>query len=66
LIASQPFIGECFTPEARGAIRDEHWHRPRVALAAAAKNRVLCAAAGEGCNNRQLGTVGRFFGGTDR
>jgi SAM-dependent methyltransferase len=48
LTASLPFTGERFTPEARGAIWYEHWHRYCVALSAVAGKRVLDAACGEG------------------
>jgi SAM-dependent methyltransferase len=48
LTASLPFTGERFTPEARGAIWYEHWHRYCVALPAVAGRRVLDAACGEG------------------
>jgi hypothetical protein len=66
LIASQPFTGECFTSEARGAIWHEHRHRFCVAFFAVAGNRVLDAASAEGCNSGQFGTVGRSFGEWDR
>ena len=48
MTASLPFTGERFTPEARGAIWYEHWHRYCVALSAVAGKRVLDAACGEG------------------
>ena len=48
MTASLPFTGERFTPEARGAIWYEHWHRYCVALPAVAGQRVLDAACGEG------------------
>jgi SAM-dependent methyltransferase len=48
LTASLPFTGERFTPEARGAIWYEHWHRYCVAFSAVAGKRVLDAACGEG------------------
>ena len=48
MTASLPFTGERFTPEARGAIWYEHWHRYCVALPAVAGRRVLDAACGEG------------------
>ncbi|TMG93168.1 MAG: class I SAM-dependent methyltransferase [Betaproteobacteria bacterium] len=48
LTAFLPFTGERFTPEARGAIWYEHWHRYCVALSAVAGKRVLDAACGEG------------------
>ncbi len=42
------FTGERFTPEVRGAIGYEHWHRYVVAAPLAAGKRVLDAACGEG------------------
>lgn len=48
MTASLSFTGERFTPEARGAIWYEHWHRYCVALPAVAGKRVLDAACGEG------------------
>src|SRR5450432_456548 len=48
LTAPLPFTGERFTPEIRGAIWYEHWHRYCVALPAARGLRVLDAACGEG------------------
>ncbi len=48
MTASLPFTGERFTPEAKGAIWYEHWHRYGVALSAVAGKRVLDAACGEG------------------
>ena len=48
MTAFLPFTGERFTPEARGAIWYEHWHRYCVALSAVAGKRVLDAACGEG------------------
>ncbi len=45
---SLPFTGERFTPEARGAIWYEHWHRYCAVLPAVAGKRVLDAACGEG------------------
>jgi len=48
LTAPLPFTGERFTPEVRGAIWYEHWHRYCVALSAARGRRVLDAACGEG------------------
>jgi SAM-dependent methyltransferase len=48
LTAPLPFTGERFTPELRGAIWYEHWHRYCVTLPAARGRRVLDAACGEG------------------
>jgi len=48
LTAPLPFTGERFTPEIRGAIWYEHWHRYSVVLPAARGRRVLDAACGEG------------------
>ena len=48
LTAPLPFTGERFTPELRGAIWYEHWHRYCVTLPAARGQRVLDAACGEG------------------
>jgi SAM-dependent methyltransferase len=48
LTASLPFTGERFTPEVKGAIWYEHWHRYSVMLPAARGRRVLDAACGEG------------------
>ena len=46
--ANLPFTGERFTPEVKGAIWYEHWHRYSVMLPAARGLRVLDAACGEG------------------
>lgn len=43
-----PFTGERFTPETRGAIWYEHWHRYCAVLPIAAGREVLDAACGEG------------------
>jgi SAM-dependent methyltransferase len=48
LTAPLPFTGERFTPELRGAIWYEHWHRYCVTLPTARGRRVLDAACGEG------------------
>lgn len=48
MTASLPFTGERFTPEIKGAIWYEHWHRYSVMLRAARGRRVLDAACGEG------------------
>jgi SAM-dependent methyltransferase len=63
LTASLPFTGERFTPEARGAIWYEHWHRYCVALSAVAGKRVLDAACGEGYGSWLLaGAASEVFG----
>jgi SAM-dependent methyltransferase len=54
LTASLPFTGERFTPEIKGAIWYEHWHRYSVMLPAARGRRVLDAACGEGYGSRLL------------
>src|SRR5215467_14127256 len=46
--SSLTFTGERFTPEVRGAIWYEHWHRYAVAVPAATGLHVLDAACGEG------------------
>jgi len=48
------FTGERFTPENRGAIWYEHWHRYCVVLPAAHGRRVLDAACGEGYGSALL------------
>jgi len=57
LTAALPFTGERFTPEVRGAIWYEHWHRYCAALGAAAGKRVLDAACGEGYGSGLLAQV---------
>jgi hypothetical protein len=56
LTAPLPFTGERFTPELRGAIWYEHWHRYCVTLFAARGQRVLDAACGEGYGSWLLAT----------
>src|SRR6058998_161434 len=46
--AALVFTGERFTPESRGAIWYEHWHRYCVVAELARGRRVLDAACGEG------------------
>ena len=48
MTASLPFTGERFTPEQKGAIWYEHWHRYCAVVPAARGKRVLDAACGEG------------------
>ena len=63
MTAFLPFTGERFTPEARGAIWYEHWHRYCVALPAVAGKRVLDAACGEGYGSWLLaGTASEVLG----
>ncbi len=65
MTASLPFTGERFTPEIKGAIWYEHWHRYCAALPAAAAKRVLDAACGEGYGSRLLAGAGRDVTGID-
>jgi SAM-dependent methyltransferase len=62
---SLPFTGERFTPEARGAIWYEHWHRYCVALPAVSGKRVLDAACGEGYGSWLLAGVAAGVVGVD-
>lgn len=48
MTASLPFTGERFTPEVKGAIWYEHWHRYSAMVHAVRGQRVLDAACGEG------------------
>src|SRR5262249_3120187 len=48
------FTGERFTPESRGAIWYEHWHRYCAAVPIARGLRVLDAACGEGYGSALL------------
>jgi len=54
LTESLPFTGERFTPEVRGAIWYEHWHRYAAMLPLVSGRRVLDAACGEGYGSRML------------
>ncbi len=65
LTASLSFTGERFTPEARGAIWYEHWHRYCVALPAVAGKRVLDAACGEGYGSYLLAGAAAEVVGVD-
>jgi SAM-dependent methyltransferase len=65
LTASLPFTGERFTPEIKGAIWYEHWHRYCAALSAAASRRVLDAACGEGYGSWLLAGAAKEVTGID-
>ncbi|MDQ6917333.1 MAG: class I SAM-dependent methyltransferase [Pseudomonadota bacterium] len=65
MTASLPFTGERFTPEARGAIWYEHWHRYCVVLPAVAGKRVLDAACGEGYGSALLARAATEVVGVD-
>jgi len=63
--AALTFTGERFTPESRGAIWYEHWHRYCVALQLAPGRRVLDAACGEGYGSALLARVATRVVGVD-
>jgi SAM-dependent methyltransferase len=65
LTASLPFTGERFTPEIKGAIWYEHWHRYCAALPVAAGKRVLDAACGEGYGSWLLARTAQSVTGID-
>lgn len=65
MTAPLPFTGERFTPEIRGAIWYEHWHRYCVVLPAAKGKRVLDAACGEGYGSGLLASVATDVTGVD-
>jgi SAM-dependent methyltransferase len=63
LTAPLPFTGERFTPEVRGAIWYEHWHRYAVMQPIARGKRVLDAACGEGYGSALLaGSAAQVIG----
>lgn len=59
------FTGERFTPEVRGAIGYEHWHRYAVVAAHVRGLRVLDAACGEGYGSFLLANAGARVTGID-
>ena len=59
------FTGERFTPELRGAIMYEHWHRYAVVAAHVRGQRVLDAACGEGYGSFLLANAGARVVGID-
>ena len=66
MTAPLPFTGERFTPEQKGAIWYEHWHRYCATLVAARGKRVLDAACGEGYGSWLLAAVADSVVGIDR
>jgi SAM-dependent methyltransferase len=59
------FTGERFTPESRGAIWYEHWHRYCIAASLAHGRRVLDAACGEGYGSALLARHAKAVVGVD-
>jgi len=59
------FTGERFTPEVRGAIWYEHWHRYALAVPVARGLRVLDAACGEGYGSALLARTAASVTGLD-
>lgn len=64
-IRALTFTGERFTPEERGPIWYEHWHRYAEAACLARGKRVLDAACGEGYGSFLLADGARFVVGVD-
>jgi SAM-dependent methyltransferase len=65
LTAALPFTGERFTPETRGAIWYEHWHRYCAAVPLARGKRVLDCACGEGYGSALLAGAASAVTGVD-
>jgi SAM-dependent methyltransferase len=63
--AALTFTGERFTPEVRGPIWYEHWHRYAAVAPLAAGRRVLDAACGEGYGSWLLASAGGRVTGVD-
>lgn len=63
--AALTFTGERFTPENRGAIWYEHWHRYCLALPLTRGRRVLDAACGEGYGSALLAQAATHVVGID-
>jgi SAM-dependent methyltransferase len=63
--ATLTFTGERFTPEVRGAIWYEHWHRYAAVAPLAAGRRVLDAACGEGYGSYLLASRASQVTGVD-
>ena len=63
--AALTFTGERFTPEVRGAIGYEHWHRYAVVAPVCAGRRVLDAACGEGYGSALLAGTALSVTGLD-
>lgn len=59
------FTGERYTPEVRGAIGYEHWHRYAAVASLAASRRVLDAACGEGYGSYLLARTAKHVVGVD-
>ena len=63
--AALTFTGERFTPESRGAIWYEHWHRYCLAASLVRGKRVLDAACGEGYGSALLSRSAATVTGVD-
>jgi O-antigen biosynthesis protein len=63
--AALVFTGERFTPESRGAIWYEHWHRYCAVMTIARGRRVLDAACGEGYGSALLAREATTVFGVD-